>query len=1054
MRDPSMNDPKTTSPRGRRASDGRPSGSPKDLAQRALSVGEPKAVSSSTDRAATWLRRVHRRTRRLGRLARRRAQRLRLRSAPTISTLGRRWRSVERSPLVSRGFFALVAASALALLAGALAVRVYLPSPQRALALRPVTSTVLSAPIELATGGRLDAAAIEQLLIASGLRSTSSRAITGRHSEAETAALPAPAPGWYERTALDEGGESGEVALTYRVHWPGVGLLDLALAEGRLERLHLDERELDRLHLPRVELDRLLGSGMIDRRPVTYEQIPEHLVRAVLAAEDDQYFFHHGIALGGILRAARSNFAAGRIVQGASTITQQLARNLFLTAERSWSRKLHEARLAIALDLRWSKEKILAAYLNEVYLGSRWSRQLVGVGAAANAYFGVEPEQLSVAEAALLAGMIASPARFDPVRRPDDAMARRDRVLDRMHSLGWLDSDQLRRAAAEPIVLRADHRPLWTSHFVRASLTELANDYLDTGSAAEASVVDSGLRLHSTLDWFEQAAAIAALERSVESGRIAASTEAALVSLEPTSGLVRAYVGGRPDRRSAFDRAGSARRQIGSLAKPFAYAAAFEAGVAAPNATVLDLPIEVRFAGQSWRPANHGGAFHGTVTVAESLRRSLNAASLRIALAAGLDNVATTLHHAGLEPKVKGPSLALGAVEGSPLQVTSAYSLLANGGVRSRPRFLAAVFDRHGTPLERRRPAGEEPGAEAGLSAESAALVTAMLQDTVRRGTAWRVGRELKGPLAGKTGTSNDGRDAWFVGYSRERVVTVWLGRDDFSETSMTGGSAAAPVWATFAERIEPSNGFTQLPAPRSLADLDRTCTVQRWLRAGESGRPIWAAQVSEGQVVRADRPVSSDQQVNAEATDGGCPLIGTGRAPSLESRSAVTASLVARERQQLREEQDSGKPRGAAARRAGGLAEADGRDRPGLVSANPWLTLAASQVRRSRGTASTSQGATARHTGGPAAPPARSDQPASNPGSELTELSVVLTSGWQAPEEDSPEAVTSQPPLLEVYGLTGRLGRIVEHHWVVPTAETSSRPIPTASMAGTASMP
>lgn len=705
--------------------------------------------------------------------------------------LGRLQQSLEKRPALTS---ALVVVAIAALIAISLPVAwllgATLPSDPSAVKGQIQTTTVWSRSPVIAAGDPLSPEQLNRLLSAQGFRKTDDSVVSALRVQNQ-----------------EEGDRHAIQFLTAEGR-----LIEVEFEDETVSSLRVGGADVDHVILDPVPLAHVIGDDRFDRRPVPYADIDSDLVHAILAAEDDGFFDHHGLSISGIIRAAIDNVRAGRIEQGASTITQQVARNLYLTLERSWTRKLREAQLAVAMDRKWTKEEIFQSYANIVYLGSRFSRQLIGVEAASRAYFGTGAGHLEVEEAALLAGMISAPARFDPERSPAKAKSRRDWVLSRMLDLGYIDEEQYRRSLDTPIRLRTPEPGIWSSHFVAQALGQTA-EHLD-----DPTVEGRGLQIHTTLDWFEQARAIDAAQSSD------ADRELALVSIEPESGDVLAYLGGHPDNQSYFDRASSARRQVGSLVKPFAFAVSFEQRKLLPTSRVLDAPLRVRYDEIAWRPQNALGKYKGNVTVASALRQSLNSASLRVALAGGLDRLDATLRNSGLTPDGVGPALALGAVEASPVEVALAYRSFATLGQTGPLRFVRSIVDGNGETLD-------VPAAPTKTVLEpAAAFMTAdILRTTVRSGTAWRVGRALPSKhLAGKTGTSNEGRDAWFVGFSADRLTVVWNGRDDFSDAELWGGRDAAGLFIAFAQASPGARGLKGIDAPESV----------RWDRAPCNGHP------------------------------------------------------------------------------------------------------------------------------------------------------------------------------------------------------------------------
>ncbi len=598
----------------------------------------------------------------------------------------------------------------------------------------------------------------------------------------------------------------------------GAGLLEARFHRGRLLSLAWEGRAVGEAGLePRV-LATFYGPDLRERRPVPLAEIPEHLVNAVLAAEDAGFFRHAGLSLSGILRAAWVNLRGGEVRQGGSTLTQQLVKNLFLTHERTFARKLREAALALLIDLRYDKRSILHAYLNEIYWGSSGGASLMGVGAAAWAYFGKRPAELDVAESALLAGIIRSPGGYSPLKQPERARERRDWVLERMGELGWLGREEIDAATARPLGYAP--RPVTARsapYFVDFAVAEARRRF------GVGALEDAGLSLLSTLEAEGQGRAeeavgwgLGALEAGWEKGRRQpGELQGALVSLDPRTGAVLAWVGGRDYGASQFDRASQARRQAGSAFKPVVYATAFERRTAAPSELVEDAPLTVVLAGNDWTPRNDDGEFLGWVTVRTAVEESLNVPTVRVALDADLERVVELARRLGITTDLEPyPALALGAFEVTPVELATAYATVAAGGLRPEVHGLAAVLDRAGKPLAGAPVA--EP--ERVMSPEAAYLLTSVLQGVLDRGTGASARRQGIGdPLAGKTGTTNERRDSWFAGYSPDRVTLIWVGYDDNSTTRLSGARAALPIWARFTLAVRPAGGYPVFDQPPGI---------------------------------------------------------------------------------------------------------------------------------------------------------------------------------------------------------------------------------------------
>lgn len=595
---------------------------------------------------------------------------------------------------------------------------------------------------------------------------------------------------------------------------------------GRIEGLSVDDRPVAGATLEPVQLAAWYGDHQRERRFVPLERMPEHLVLAVLAAEDAGFFGHAGVSPTSILRAIVANVRDGGASQGGSTLTQQLVKNVFLTHERTLTRKVREAILAVILDLRFDKREILEAYLNEIYLGQSGSVSLTGVGAASWVYFGKDVADLDLSEAATLAGIIPSPGPWAPTRNLDQATSRRNLVLGRLAELAWFDPASIQAAREAPLVVAeqalAARRAPWF-----ATLAEReARDRFGIDSLA-----DRGYVLLSTLDWADQLAAqeavrttLADIERRIEKPKAGAPPlEAALVSVDPTTGGVLAWVGGRDFSRSQFDRAGLAKRQVGSAFKPIVVAAAFDAGLAQPSTILRDEPLTVKVGSTTWSPRNSDGEWRGPVSVRDTLELSLNVPTARLAIQVGIAHVAALARQMGIRSTFdEVPAMALGAIELAPVELATVYATLAAGGRRPAVHGLESILAPDGNAL----PGVVAGGAKQVMAPETAFLVTSCLQGVLDRGTAARARRlGITARLAGKTGTTNDRRDVWFAGYAPNRATTVWVGYDDNRTTRLTGATGALPMWAAFTKAVEPPGGWSLFPQPPKIttATIDPT---------------------------------------------------------------------------------------------------------------------------------------------------------------------------------------------------------------------------------------
>jgi penicillin-binding protein 1B len=662
-------------------------------------------------------------------------------------------------------------------------------------------SRLYGSAFELVPGRALDAGELEARLVALGYRVADDNGLVPGTYRAQGDRVTIS-----RRRFLAAGGDRGG----------GVVVADFA--GGRVVALAVDERAAARAVLDPPLVATFYGPDLLDRRPTPLAGLPQEVVRAVLAAEDASFFEHPGISPTGLLRAVWANLRAGEVRQGGSTLTQQLAKNLYLNHERRMSRKAREALLAVMLELRYSKEQILEAYLNQIFWGRSGAANLIGIGAAAWGWCGRPAEELDLAEGALLAGMIPAPADYSPVRNPDVARARRDRVLDRMEQLEWITAEQ---AAA------AKRRPLPSA---QPPLTRKLAPYYADAAAGEVrrrwgygELADRGYQIHGTLDPREQAAAEAAVaagvgelvEKSERVRKKEGSFQAALVSLDPATGAVRAYVGGRDYRESQFDRLSQARRQAGSAFKPIVYATAFELGVATPATLLEDVPFTIESGGQPWTPENDDDEYRGWVTARTAIEKSLNVPTARLALQTGLDAVVATARSAGITTRLRPfPSVALGAFEVAPLELATATR---RSPTAARGRRCIS-WRRSTTVRGARSPASELPEPQPALSPQSAYLVTALLSGVVDYGTGASIRRlGLADPLAGKTGTTNKRRDNWFAGYAPERVALVWVGFDDDSPTPFSGSQAALPIWAKFMLATRPPGGYSRYQPPAGV---------------------------------------------------------------------------------------------------------------------------------------------------------------------------------------------------------------------------------------------
>lgn len=558
------------------------------------------------------------------------------------------------------------------------------------------------------------------------------------------------------------------------------------------------------------EIARLYGTGWRPTPPVFLDQLPEHVADAFIAAEDVRFRRHIGVDPIGIMRAAFTNVRAGGIAQGGSTIPQQVVKQRYLTNERTWRRKFIELILAVVLDTRLSKDELLELYLNDVYLGHYRGEPILGIDEASRLYFDKPPKQLRLDEAAMLAAMIRAPNRDTPEKRPDLARARRDAILNVMRDRKWIDEAELSRAKNHDVdVSRGTLPPRPFPYYVRALRAEVVKE------AGMRAVLAGGLTVVCEMDRDAQRAAERAASRGVD--RLEARyrwirdqsrkdpLQVAILSVDPKTGGIRALVGGSNFNRSPFDRTSAMRRQPGSAFKTFAYLAAIVSKKATTSSLLLDAPLKVELSGNEvWEPQNYDEGFRGRVTLRESFERSLNVPTIRLTQdVVGARRVAKTAENFGFDEIKAIPAMSLGVGEVSMRELTAAYTAFPNLGERVEPYLLRRVKDRRGKTLFER-----EIRKKRVVDANSAYVVHTLLRGVVRRGTATHLKRYDLGFVAGKTGTTNDYRDAWFVGYTADVVSTVWVGFDRGAPLRLSSSEAALPIWGAYmsANSHKPAN--------------------------------------------------------------------------------------------------------------------------------------------------------------------------------------------------------------------------------------------------------
>ena len=650
-----------------------------------------------------------------------------------------------------------------------------------------VPARIYARPLELYSGLRLSPADFEIELKAAGYQE--SRRLTR--------------PGSY----VHDRDEFHVATRSFRF-WDGTepaGRFVVRFTRGRVASIHDPRSPTSLVRLDPALIGRIYPSHREDRVLVRLGEVPELLVKALIAVEDRAFFDHAGISPRSIMRALLANVRAGAAVQGGSTLTQQLARNFFLNSERSIRRKLNEAIIALLLEIHYDKNEILEAYLNEIHLGQEGGRAIHGFGLAAYFYFGRPLHELRLSEMALLVALVRGASFYNPRRHPERALARRNLVLGIMVDQGVVPAEKASWARRQGLGVLSDVPKGNSRHpaFVDLVQRQLHRHYRDEDLRSE------GLRIFSTLAPRVQGAA----ERTLADGirrlakrgsRGAARLQGAAVVTDTSTGEVLAVVGGREPRNFGFNRALDALRPVGSLVKPAVYLTALER----PRKYTLvseidDAPLTIKGErGEAWSPQNYDGKYHGRVALHQALARSYNSATVRLGVDLGIPRVLGMIRRLGVTRRMSPyPSVLLGATPMTPMEVAQMYHTLANGGFRVPLRAIREVTNADGKPLSRH-----------GLSVEQAVdpgpvfLVTNAMQETLRTGTGRGVYDSVQPSLAlaGKTGTTNDLRDSWFAGFSGDKLAVVWLGLDDNKPTGLSGASGALPVWAKLMKSLRP----------------------------------------------------------------------------------------------------------------------------------------------------------------------------------------------------------------------------------------------------------
>jgi penicillin-binding protein 1B len=749
-------------------------------------------TAPAATRMAGHLRRVHRWTRRYPRLA------------AVLATM------------------VFVPALGLTSIAGEAVLRARLPSAESRAPTR-----LYARPFVLEPGRHLDDAALEGALRRLGYRRVRGSVGTGQYAHTGSAWVIGRRP-----FRVGERVEPG-IAIRIQMDWWGNRVGGLYDGEGRW---------LSNAALEPEPIGAIYGGVREDRIPVSLADVSPQLVDAVLSIEDRRFFEHGGIDLVRIAGAFAADVRAGRLSQGGSTLTQQLAKNLYLSPARTVVRKLRETAIALVLEHRYRKEQILEAYLNEIYLGQDGGVAVHGVGSGARFYFGKDVGQLDLAECALLAALIRGPNLYSPFRHPDAAVQRRALVLGAMRDRGVIGQREFAEANTAPLGLRRPDsgRPI-ARYFADYVASELRARY---GHDA----LSRGLTVITTLDARLQEAAeeavthgLARLERdNPRLRRKSSPVQAALVALDPHTGAILAMVGGRDYTASQFNRAVDAHRQPGSSFKPIVALSALarprDDPAAEPVFTLAsvleDAPLSVETPAGTWRPVNYDRQYRGRVTLREALERSLNVPFARLGLAVGPGRIVGTARRLGIESPLQAvPSLALGASEVTPVEMARAYGVLAAGGYRAPLNFASSVLDARGTTIASLADDGEQA-----YDPAETYLVTSALRGAVERGT----GRGLRtygyrGAVAAKSGTTNGFRDGWYIGYTPTIAVAVWVGFDDGQDLGLPGSRLALPIFARFLSAAVGPDGEGEFDRPWDLDVVE--VNPETGLRAGPGCR-------------------------------------------------------------------------------------------------------------------------------------------------------------------------------------------------------------------------
>jgi len=605
--------------------------------------------------------------------------------------------------------------------------------------------------------------------------------------------------------------ESTEQAQQVNVRFSGGYVASLTQADGK---------DLAVARLEPMLIGGLYPAHQEDRVLIKLDQVPAYLVETLVAVEDREFFNHHGVSPKSIARAVWVNATAGQLRQGGSTLTQQLVKNFYLTNERSLTRKVTEAMMAVLLELHYDKREILQAYLNEVFLGQDGQRAVHGFGLASQYFFSQPLSELKLDQVALLVGMVKGPTYYNPRRNPERALARRNLILDLLAEQGVVSPEEVATAKARPlgVTQRGSMANGSFPAFLDLVKRQLRQDYRDE------DLTEEGLRIFTSFDPILQLKAEDALAETFkkQAGRKGSDqVEAGMVVTNPETGEIQALIGSRQPRFAGFNRALDAVRPIGSLVKPAIYLTALERpSQYTLTSRVQDEPFSVKGQdGQVWKPQNYDRKAHGSIYLYQGLANSYNLSTAKLGLELGVPNVLKTLERLGVSRQWPAyPSMLLGAGSLTPMEVTGMYQTLASGGFNTPLRGIRSVLTAEGEPLKR-YPYQIQQRFDAG----AIYLLQNAMQRTMREGTGRSVYSQLPSSLtlAGKTGTSNDSRDSWFAGFSQDLLAVVWMGRDDNGPTPFTGATGALQAWTGFMRRADPLPLDMPMPDNVALAWVD-----------------------------------------------------------------------------------------------------------------------------------------------------------------------------------------------------------------------------------------